>query len=111
MIFKESEDMSFRVSQLEKNFKGMVKTLDIYNLEKIIEKKLEENMERMISLLQHIDENYLMVIMWAKVLKMIEIVLILRNHPLVSILMEGSILTLEVIRDGSQGVFNFPILT
>ena len=52
-----------------------------------------------------------MVIMWAKVLMMIEIVLIFINHPLVSILLEGSILTLEVIRDGSQGVFNFPRLT
>lgn len=52
-----------------------------------------------------------MVIMWAKVLMIIEIVLNLSNHPLVSILLEGSILTLEEIRDGSQGVFNFPRLT
>jgi len=52
-----------------------------------------------------------MIIMWAKVLMMKEIVLILRNHPLVSLLLEGSILTLEVIRDGSQGVFYFPRLT
>ena len=28
MIHEESEDMPFRVSQLEKNFKGVVKTLD-----------------------------------------------------------------------------------
>ena len=42
-----------------------------------------------------------MVIMWAKLLMMIEIVIILRNRPLVSILLEGSILTLEVIMDGS----------
>ena len=76
MIYEESEDMSFRVSQLEKNFKGVVKTLDLCNMEKImeknlkesmeenmgnmekrIEKKLEENMERMINLLQHKEEK------------------------------------------------------
>ena len=54
MIHEESEDMSFRVSQLEQNFKGMVKTLDLYNLEKRIQKKLKENMERMVSQ----NENY-----------------------------------------------------
>ena len=52
-----------------------------------------------------------MVIMWAKVIRMIEIVLILSNDLLVNILSEGSILKLEVIRDGSQGVINFPRLT
>ena len=57
MIHEESEYMSFRVSQLEKIFKGMVKTLDLYNLEKRIEKKLEENMERMINLLKHTEEK------------------------------------------------------
>ena len=35
----------------------MVKTLDLYNLEKIIQKKLEENMERMVNLIQHIEEK------------------------------------------------------
>ena len=58
MIHKESEDMSFRVSQLEKTFKGMVKTLDLYNREKRMEKKLEENMERIVNLIQHIEEKY-----------------------------------------------------
>jgi hypothetical protein len=53
MIHEESEDMSSRVSQLEQNFKGAVKTLDIYNLEKRIENKLEGYMERMINILQH----------------------------------------------------------
>jgi hypothetical protein len=57
MIHEESEDMSFRVSQLEKKFKGVVKTVDIYKLEKIIEKNLEENMERMINLVQHTEEK------------------------------------------------------
>ena len=42
MIHEESEDMSFRVSQLEKKFKVVVKTLDLYNMEK----KLEESMEK-----------------------------------------------------------------
>ena len=42
MIHEESEDMSFRVSQLEENFKGMVKTLYLCNMEQ----KLEENMKR-----------------------------------------------------------------
>jgi phage host-nuclease inhibitor protein Gam len=52
LIHEESEDMSFRVSQLEKNFKGVVKILDLYNMEKKLEtnmadmeKKLEESME------------------------------------------------------------------
>ena len=40
MVHEESEDMSFRVSQLEQNFKGMVRTLDLYNMEK----KLEQSM-------------------------------------------------------------------
>ena len=38
MIHDESEDMSIRVSQLEKNFKGMVRTLDLYNMEKKLRK-------------------------------------------------------------------------
>ena len=45
MIHKESEDMSFRVSWLKK-FKGMVKQLDLCNMEQIMEKQLEESMER-----------------------------------------------------------------
>ena len=136
LIHEESEDMSFRMSQLEKNFKGVVKTLDLYNMEKKLEtnmgdiekkleesietnmgnmekkmEKLEESMERIVNLIQHDRKRFLMMIRWTKVLMMKEIVLILRNHPLVSLLLEGSILTLEVIRDGSQGVFNFPRLT
>ena len=50
LIHEKSENMSFRMSQLEKNFKGVVKTLDLYNMEKKletnmgdIEKKLEES--------------------------------------------------------------------
>ena len=68
MIHEESEDMSFRVSQLEKNFKGMVKTLDLCNLEEIMEKdmgnieqrmqnKLEESMERIVNLIQDTKEK------------------------------------------------------
>jgi hypothetical protein len=57
MIHDESEDMSFRVSQLEQNFKGMVKTLDLYNLAKRIKKNMEENMERIINIIQQIEEN------------------------------------------------------
>ena len=49
MVHEESEDKSFRVSQLEKNFKGMVRTIDLYN----IEKKLEESMEIIVNLVQH----------------------------------------------------------
>ena len=40
----ESEDMSLRVSQSEKNFKEMMK-------------KLEENMETIVNLLQHTEEK------------------------------------------------------
>ena len=78
LIHAESEGMSFRMSQLEKNFKGVVKTLDLYNMEKKLEtnmgdienkleesmetnmgnmekkmEKLEENMERIVNLIQH----------------------------------------------------------
>ena len=47
MIHEESEDMSFRVSQLEKNFKGMVRTLYLYNMEKKLEESMETNMGNM----------------------------------------------------------------
>ena len=71
MIHEESEDMSFRVSQLEKNFKGMVKTLDLCNMEKKLEEsmetnmgnmekkmeKLEESMERIVNIIQHPEEK------------------------------------------------------
>ena len=71
MIHEESEDMSFRVSQLEKHFKGMVRTLDLYNMEKKLEEsmetnmgnmkrkmeKLEESMERIVNLIQHPEEK------------------------------------------------------
>ena len=73
--------------------------------------KLEESMEIIVNLIQHPEEKIPNDDRWAKVLMMKEIVLILRNHPLVSLLLEGSILTLEVIRDGSQVVFNFRRLT
>ena len=45
MIHDESEDMSLRVSQLEQNFKEMMK-------------KLEENMERIVNILQHTEEKF-----------------------------------------------------
>ena len=47
-IHEESEDMSFRVSKLEKN---------MGNLDKIMEKKLEEGMDRIVNLIQHTKEN------------------------------------------------------
>ena len=67
MIHEEIEDMSFRVSQLEQKFKGVVKTLDLCNMEKKWEEsmetnmgnmekkmeKLEERMERIVNLIQH----------------------------------------------------------
>ena len=43
MIHEESEDMSFRVSQLDKNFKGMVKTRDLCNMEKKLKESMETN--------------------------------------------------------------------
>ena len=46
MIHEESEDMSLRVSSLEQNFKETMKTL-------------EENMERIVNLLQHTEEKIL----------------------------------------------------
>ena len=107
MIHAESEDMSFRVSQLEKKFKGMVRTLYLYNMEK----KLEESMEIIVNLIQHQeqklpnDDNVGQGTHDERNSSHFE------NHPLISLLLEGSILTQEVIRDGSQGVFNFPRLT
>ena len=47
LIHEESEDMPFRVSQLEKNFKWMVRTLDLYNMEKKLEESMEMNMGNM----------------------------------------------------------------
>ena len=47
MIHEESEDMSFRVSQLEKKFKGVVRTLDLYNMEKNLEESMEMNIKNM----------------------------------------------------------------
>jgi hypothetical protein len=44
MIHEESQDMSFRVFQLEKKFKGMVRTPDLYNMEKKLEEGMEMNM-------------------------------------------------------------------
>ena len=44
MIHEENKDMSHRMSQLEQNFKEMMK-------------KLEENMEIIANLLQHIEEK------------------------------------------------------
>ena len=94
---------------MEKNMGNMEKKLET-NMGNM-EKKLEESTEIIVNLIQHPRKSFLMMIIWAKVLMMKEIVLILRNHPLVSLLLEGSILTLEVIKDGSQEVFNFPRLT
>ena len=59
MIHEESEDMSFRVSQLEQNFKGMVKTLDLCNMEQRMEKKLEESMEKNMGNMEKRMENKL----------------------------------------------------
>ena len=44
MIHEGSEDISFRMSQLEKIFKGMVRTLDLYNMENKLEESMETNM-------------------------------------------------------------------
>ena len=68
MIHEESEDKSFRVSHLEKKFKGMVRTLYLYNMEKKLEesmetnmgnmeKQLEESVERIVNIIQHQEEN------------------------------------------------------
>ena len=103
---------------LEKNMKGSVKIGDLANLQVEIaesmgnmEKKLGGRIEIIVNLIQHPEEKLPNDDNVGKVLMMKEIVLILRNHPLVSLLLEGSILTLKVIKDGSQGVFNFPRLT
>ena len=58
MIHEESEDIYFRVSQLEKNMGNMEqrmekKSEEMGNLEKIMEKKLEEGMNKILNLIQH----------------------------------------------------------
>ena len=57
MIHEESEDMSFRVSQLEKNFKEMVKTLDLCNMEKKLEENMEMNMGNMEKKMEKLEES------------------------------------------------------
>ena len=71
MIHEKSEDISFRVSWVEKIIKRMVKTLHFYNMEKKLEEsmetnmgnmekkmeKLEESMERIVNLIQHSEEK------------------------------------------------------
>ena len=47
-------------------------------------------------------KSFLKVMMWCRVLIMINIKLMLRNNPLISLLLE------DLIRDGPQGVFNSP---
>ena len=62
MIHEESEDMSFRVSQLEHNFKGMEKKLEesmeknMGNMKQRME-KLEESMEKIVNRIQHTEEK------------------------------------------------------
>ena len=57
MIHEESEDMSFRVSQLEKKFKGMVRTLDLYNMEKKLEESMETNMGNLEKNMGNLEKN------------------------------------------------------
>ena len=57
MIHEESEDMSFRVSQLEKNLKRMVKTLDLYNMEKKLEESMETDMGNMEKKMEKLEES------------------------------------------------------
>ena len=47
MVHEESEGMPFKVSQLEQNFKGMVKTLDLCNLEERMENNMGSMEKRM----------------------------------------------------------------
>jgi hypothetical protein len=62
MIHEESEDMSFRMSQLENNMGNMEKRMEkkleeMGKLEKIIRKKLEEGMDKIVNIIQHTQEN------------------------------------------------------
>ena len=52
MIHKESENMSFRVPQLEKKLEESMER-NMGNLEKKMEKKLEEGMDIIVNLIQH----------------------------------------------------------
>ena len=106
IIHEESEDMYFRVSQLEESMEQ-----NMGNLQKRMEKKLEEGMDRIFNLIQHKEEKIPNGDNVGQGTHADRNSSHLSNHPLVSILLEGLILTLEVIRDGSHGVFNFPRLT
>ena len=100
--------METNMGNMEKKLEESME-MNMGNMEKKME--LEESMERIVNLIQHPEEKLPNDDKVGKVLMMKEIVLILRNHPLVILLLEGLIPTLEVIRDGSQGVFNFTRLT
>ena len=107
----------------------MVRTLDLYNMEKKLEesvetnmgnleknmgnleKKLQESMEIIVNLIQHPVENLPNDDNVGQGTHDERNSSHFEKHPLVSLLLEGSILTLEVIKDGSQGLFNFPRLT
>ena len=67
MIHEESEDMSFRVSQLENNMGNMDQTMEkkldesmeknMGNLEKRMENKLEEGMDIIVNVIRHTEEK------------------------------------------------------
>ena len=83
MIHEKSEDMSFRVSQLEKHFKGMVITLDLYNMEKKLEESMETNMgnleKRLETNMRNLEKN--MGNMEKKLEESMEIIVNLMQHP------------------------------
>lgn len=61
MTYDKSEDLSFRISSLEQQIKGLVKMVGLENLHgtfKSLEKKMEENMGRMVKLIQNLEEKF-----------------------------------------------------
>lgn len=68
MTYDESEDLSFWISKLEQQIKGSTKIVDLDNLHgefnklygksKNLKKKIDENMERMVNLIQNPEDFF-----------------------------------------------------
>lgn len=58
MTQEESDDIFFRVSKLEDLIRGYERTINLFNLEERMDKKIEEGMEHMEERIGHkIEEN------------------------------------------------------
>ena len=106
--FVRKVDLDDFRGELENIMEWSMRMDDFFNIEERLENKMEENMERIVMLIQTQRGKFLKVMIWPRVLRKITIVFMLSNPPLIHILQEDLILIKEVIVDGPQGVSNFP---